>query len=305
MKKFIGRLIISVGILSMLYPMLSEGMKKNKQNELLDSFQEGMPTVKEDIRLAEVLEKQNTIVNISKDGNIKEGRDISDVKDTRDTKEARKIKNTKEGREAEEARKIKNAENVKVAKDIRKIKNTENAKKDKKKLKLIDTPVENKKPVDEKHKKQEKGDTREERNAYIMSKWPVEGILEIEKIDLFMPIIEGTQEDNLDVSICSIKGCNKPWTSGNYAIAGHRSLRYGWNFNRLDELVVGDKVEIKSIKGVAYAYEVYEVMIVHETDVSVLEQQDYDEITLITCDPIGKKNPEYRLVVKAKKIIYS
>lgn len=170
-------------------------------------------------------------------------------------------------------------------------------------LKSVETRVDfNEVPdFEPKFKTSEKTYTREERNAYITSAWPVEAVLKIDKIDLKMPVIEGAQVDYLDVSICSLKGMGKPWTSGNYAIAGHRSLTYGRHFSRLDELVVGDILSVETLNEEIYVYNVYDILIVHETDLSVLEHKAFDEVTLITCDPIGEKNPEYRLIVKAKK----
>ena len=169
-------------------------------------------------------------------------------------------------------------------------------------LKSVDTVETFNEIPDFEPKVKEKVYTRDERNAYITSGWPVEAILEIDKINLLMPIIEGTREDYLDVSVCSLTGTSKPWDSGNYAIAGHRSLTYGRHFNRLDELVDGDKVRVRTLDNEIFDYQVYDISIVHEKDLSVLEELDFDEVTLITCDPIGTKNPEYRLIVKAKKI---
>ena len=143
--------------------------------------------------------------------------------------------------------------------------------------------------------------TRSERNAYITSAWPVEAILEIESIDLIMPVIEETTPEYLDVSVCSLLGTSKPWEAGNYAIAGHRSLTYGRHFNRLNELMYGEIITVRDLNDNLYVYEIYSIEIVHQSDVSVLKNQEFDEITLITCDPIGETNPEYRIVVKGKK----
>lgn len=144
--------------------------------------------------------------------------------------------------------------------------------------------------------------TRQERNAYIQSQWPVEAKLMIEKIDLVMPVINQVTSDYLDVTLCAIEETSKPWEEGNYAIAGHRSLTYGRHFNRLNEVSLGDSIVIKDLKNNLYEYEVFDILIVHERDVSVLEDNGFQEITLITCDPIGVKNPDNRLIVKGKLI---
>lgn len=138
----------------------------------------------------------------------------------------------------------------------------------------------------------------EQRNANVTKEWPIEGSLEIEKIDLSMPIIEDATLDHLDVSISSINGTGKPWDKGNYALAGHRSLTYGHHFNRLDELEIGDIITIVDLQKNHYTYEVSEKKIIHETDISILENHDYQEVTLITCDPINERNTEMRLIIK-------
>ncbi|MCH4888814.1 class D sortase [Acidaminobacter sp. JC074] len=155
------------------------------------------------------------------------------------------------------------------------------------------TPAE--KPVGE-----ERVYTREERNDYIVSAWPVEAMLTIDTIDLEMPVILGATDEYLNVSVCALEGTGKPWTGGNYVIAGHRSLTYGRHFNRLNEVLVDDLISVTDLEGQVYTYLVYSVSIVHQTEVHVADDHGFKEITLITCDPIGQKNPEYRLVVQAK-----
>ena len=48
----------------------------------------------------------------------------------------------------------------------------------------------------------------------------------------------------MSLSLASIAKTGKAGAIGNYAIAGHRNLTYGKNFNRLDELAVGDLIEV-------------------------------------------------------------
>lgn len=144
--------------------------------------------------------------------------------------------------------------------------------------------------------------TEAERNQHIKNKFSVDGFLIIEAIDLKTLIIEGATLEHLDFSASSMVESKKPWEPGNYVIAGHRSLKYGRHFNRLNEMEMGDEIIFEAISGQIYHYEVYEQSIVHESDYSVIKSDAFNEITLITCDPIGEKHPEYRLIVKAKKI---
>ncbi|WMJ22982.1 class D sortase [Paludicola sp. MB14-C6] len=141
-----------------------------------------------------------------------------------------------------------------------------------------------------------------ESNLQIQKQYPVETVLSIPKINFQMPVIKDATKAHLNVSISSINGTAKPWEKGNYVIAGHRSLRYGRHFNRLNEVAVNDEIIVFDMKNNEYHYRVNSTEIVSKREVSVLKNTKADEITLITCDPIYEKNPQNRLVVKAIKL---
>ncbi len=127
--------------------------------------------------------------------------------------------------------------------------------------------------------------------------YPVEGLLEVPSINLKMPILKGASLEHLNVSASSLDHTGKPWVGGNYAVAGHRSMEYGKHFNRLNEVAVEDQITVTDNEGLVYTYKVISTQIVHERDVWVLQNRGIKEITLITCDPVGVKNPDTRLVV--------
>jgi sortase A len=127
-----------------------------------------------------------------------------------------------------------------------------------------------------------------------------ESILVIEKLDFIQPVIEHATVAHLNLSVSSLTSNHKPWTDGNYAIAGHRSLTDGLHFNSLDQLEVGDKVIVVDENLVKYTYLLEEKMIVHKSDLTSLESTRQRQITLITCDPFGEKNPENRLILKGR-----
>lgn len=127
-----------------------------------------------------------------------------------------------------------------------------------------------------------------------------ESMLTIPSIDLEQPILSDATERHLSQSPSSIKGTGKPWTKGNYVIAGHRSRTFGRHFNRLGELKVGDAAKITDPKGKEYTYEIYKILIVDQSETYVMNNGEGKELTLITCTPPGVKNPKTRLVIKAK-----
>ncbi|WP_054956534.1 class D sortase [Paenibacillus dakarensis] len=127
-----------------------------------------------------------------------------------------------------------------------------------------------------------------------------EGILIIDKINLMQPILHGATASNLNITLGSVENTGKAGEIGNYAVAGHRNHTYGRNFNRLDEIVVGDKVQVNNGTE-TFEYTVTEKLYVKPEEVEVLDPNGVDkEITLITCHPMV--NPTHRIIVKGKII---
>lgn len=129
-------------------------------------------------------------------------------------------------------------------------------------------------------------------------KGDMEGLLKIEKIDLKLPVLTGATDENLLTSLASIKNTGSPGKVGNYGIAGHRSKTYGRNFNRLEEVEIGDTIEFSDTNN-NYEYIVSEKLYVTPEEIEVLKGNNKDkEITLVTCHPMN--NPTHRLIVKGK-----
>ena len=141
-------------------------------------------------------------------------------------------------------------------------------------------------------------ETKEQVKPDFSSYKNMEGVLTIDKIDLLLPILHGATNKNMKTTVASIENTGKAGEIGNYAIAGHRNFTYGRNFNRLDEMEVGDKIEVDT-EDHQFEYKVTEKLYVLPEEVWVLEGNNKDkEITLITCHPI--ENPTHRLIVKGK-----
>ncbi|KKO51066.1 class D sortase [Paenibacillus sp. DMB20] len=127
-----------------------------------------------------------------------------------------------------------------------------------------------------------------------------DGVLTIEKINLKLPILQGATKENMRTTVASITNTGQPGEVGNYAIAGHRNRTYGRNFNRLDELELGDRIGVNDGRE-SYDYEVTEKLYVKPEEVWVLKPNGSDkEITLVTCHPLV--NPTHRLIVKGKMV---
>jgi sortase A len=105
-------------------------------------------------------------------------------------------------------------------------------------------------------------------------------ILTIEKLDLKVPVYNGTDEINLNRGAGRIKGTGRFSLPGNLGIAGHRD---GF-FRVLKDIELGDRVDLLTFKGKT-EFVVSSITIVDPTDISVLAPTDDRTITLVTCYP--------------------
>jgi sortase A len=123
--------------------------------------------------------------------------------------------------------------------------------------------------------------------------------LEIPKLDVDVVVVEGTSLAALRAGAGHYPATALPGERGNVAIAGHRTT-YGRPFNRMDELVSGDKVILTTPLG----RHVYEVVarphVVEPDDWSVIRHYPKrgSFLTLTSCHPEG--SADYRIVIRAK-----
>jgi len=127
------------------------------------------------------------------------------------------------------------------------------------------------------------------------------GDMELPKIEVSAPVLEGTESEQLALGIGHVTGSALPGQPGNCCVAGHRSGRAAKPFENLDKLENGDLVRF-IVGDNIYEYEVFDKFVVEPTDVWVLKQ-DKDEsiVTIITCEyvSVGVKK---RLIVRARLI---
>ena len=145
----------------------------------------------------------------------------------------------------------------------------------------------------------EKSDTNEDlRNNNpneIQKQKKYDWALQIPKIDLYAQISEGTDEKTLNQYIGHFEESKK--ISGNVCLAAH-NRGYPVNyFERLKELKVGDEI-FYFVNEEKYKYIIDEIIVIYETDWTVIENTEDDRITLITCI---ENRDAYRLCVRGIK----
>jgi len=119
----------------------------------------------------------------------------------------------------------------------------------------------------------------------------------IPAIELNAPVLPKTTKEYLNIALTQIKEDQVPG-QGNFTIAGHNSSVYGRHFNRLQELNIGDEIQLIDGENV-FIYQVDSKRVIDPSEVDVLyDTPDKNEITLITCTVTGTK----RLAVKGYRI---
>lgn len=129
--------------------------------------------------------------------------------------------------------------------------------------------------------------------------------IKIPKIGVDAIVVNGVSRNDLRKGPGLYPETSLPGQAGNAAIAGHRTT-YGAPFGDLDQLVVGDLVQVQTLYGV-FRFRVTEQLIVAPSDIGVIDPKPVDtnapskglvpQVTLTTCNP--KYSAAQRLIVKA------
>ncbi len=128
------------------------------------------------------------------------------------------------------------------------------------------------------------------------------GYVEINKIDVYLPIYHGTSEAVLQTGVGHLEGSSLPvgGESTHTVISGHRGLPSAKLFTDLDQMEEGDTF-ILHVLDETLTYEVDQIRIVEPTEVSelaIVPGEDY--CTLVTCTPYGINT--HRLLVRGHRI---
>ena len=124
------------------------------------------------------------------------------------------------------------------------------------------------------------------------------GMLEIRRLGLSAPVVEGDDSKALKGAAGHLPDTPRPWEKGNSAIAAHRDTL----FRPLRNIRIGDELRMQTPHG-EMLYRVKDTHIVLPSDLSVLETTSKDMLTLITCYPfyyVG--SAPKRFVVHAERV---
>lgn len=132
----------------------------------------------------------------------------------------------------------------------------------------------------------------------------VMGYVEIPKINVYVPIYHGTDEEVLKKGAGHLEATALP-IGGNYThsvISAHRGLPSAELFTRLDEMEKGDLFYIHVLDEVL-AYEVDQIEVIEPQDLEFLTPvEGRDLVTLLTCTPYAVNT--HRLLVRGSRVPY-
>ena len=131
-------------------------------------------------------------------------------------------------------------------------------------------------------------------------KYETIGIVRIPKINLTYPILSKTTDALMKVAPCKFHGAS-PNEVGNLCIIAHNYRRKGVFFSDVEQLVVGDIVEIQDLSQRTIQYEVYDIhtVIPDNTADTTQKTNGRKEVTLITCTD----DSQQRIIVRCKEKI--
>jgi sortase A len=127
------------------------------------------------------------------------------------------------------------------------------------------------------------------------------GRMEIPRLGVSVIVAEGTSESTLRRAGGHIPGTSLPGEGGNVGIAGHRDTL----FRPLRNIRQNDVILLTTLAG-EYRYRVTSTEIVSPADITVLQPDGHEVLTLVTCYPFYFVGPAPdRFIVRAARVIGS
>lgn len=109
------------------------------------------------------------------------------------------------------------------------------------------------------------------------------GLLSIPKLEADLPIVEGTNEDDLEKGVGHYAGTAYPFQNDQIVLSGHRDTV----FRRMGELEIGDILTVQMEYG-ERSYEIVDTKIVDADDRTIIVPTAPDEVlTVTTCYPFS------------------
>lgn len=142
---------------------------------------------------------------------------------------------------------------------------------------------------------------REYEESLQVEAGPPLALLTIDKLDIEVPVYNGTDEFNLNRGVGRIIGTAGFEADGNLGIAGHRD---GF-FRGLKDIARGDEIRFQTARG-EVLYTVSSIEIVDPSDVSVLAPTPERTLTLVTCYPfyyVGHAPKRYIVTATAEHLL--
>jgi sortase A len=125
------------------------------------------------------------------------------------------------------------------------------------------------------------------------------GRLEIPRIGLSAVVMEGGDEQTLNVAVGHLPDTPLPWQPGNAALAGHRDTF----FRPLRRIRDGDEIRLVTPRG-TFRYRTTRQVVVEPDELWVLDPSPAAALTLITCYPFDFVGAApRRFVVQAERIV--
>jgi sortase A len=126
------------------------------------------------------------------------------------------------------------------------------------------------------------------------------GRIEIDRIDLNMVVVQGTETGTLQKGPGHYTKTAIPGQPGTVAIAGHRTT-YLAPFRDIDDIHDGDEVRVE-MPYAAFTYTVVKHEIVDPGDVGVIKPVGYERLVLTACHPPYSAAERYVIFAKLSRI---